>query len=192
MVRLFRARRSAFSLALMIGAPAAVAAPGNDIKDNIYPPWQGGANNDAVDRGLEFTVPEVGRPRRFSRRSDGCQARALCRRQLFLRNGPAGRRIRARAPRLQGTHLLGDDPARLVGQADRRRGHHYGRQHDLDCKGRCLSCRTAQSEGDDRRRADWSGRPYLMSRTRSPSWCQRAIRRISPALAISARPASGS
>ncbi|MGO8711875.1 MAG: molybdate ABC transporter substrate-binding protein [Rhizomicrobium sp.] len=43
----------------MIGAPAAVAAPGNDIKDNIYPPWQGGANNDAVDRGLEFTVPEA-------------------------------------------------------------------------------------------------------------------------------------
>jgi molybdate transport system substrate-binding protein len=25
----------------------------------IYPPWQHGANNDAVDRGLEFTVPEV-------------------------------------------------------------------------------------------------------------------------------------
>jgi ABC-type molybdate transport system substrate-binding protein len=24
-----------------------------------FPPWQGGANNDATDRGLEFTVPEV-------------------------------------------------------------------------------------------------------------------------------------
>lgn len=28
-------------------------------KDEIYPPWQHGANNDALNRGLEFTVPEV-------------------------------------------------------------------------------------------------------------------------------------
>ncbi len=27
--------------------------------DSIFPPWQHGANNDAVDRGLEFTVPEA-------------------------------------------------------------------------------------------------------------------------------------
>src|SRR6516162_11842634 len=25
----------------------------------IFPPWQHGANNDAIKRGLEFTVPEV-------------------------------------------------------------------------------------------------------------------------------------
>jgi molybdate transport system substrate-binding protein len=30
----------------------AMAAP-------IYPPWQHGRNNDALDRGLEFTIPEV-------------------------------------------------------------------------------------------------------------------------------------
>jgi hypothetical protein len=29
------------------------------FKDEIYPPWQHGANNDALERGLEFTVPEV-------------------------------------------------------------------------------------------------------------------------------------
>jgi molybdate transport system substrate-binding protein len=28
-------------------------------RPEVYPPWQHGANNDAVDRGLEFTVPEV-------------------------------------------------------------------------------------------------------------------------------------
>jgi molybdate transport system substrate-binding protein len=28
-------------------------------KPEVYPPWQHGANNDAIDRGLEFTVPEV-------------------------------------------------------------------------------------------------------------------------------------
>ncbi|WP_371418547.1 substrate-binding domain-containing protein [Acidisoma sp. S159] len=27
--------------------------------ESIFPPWQHGANNDAVDRGFEFTVPEV-------------------------------------------------------------------------------------------------------------------------------------
>jgi ABC-type molybdate transport system substrate-binding protein len=27
--------------------------------DSIFPPWQHGANNDAVDRGVEFTVPEA-------------------------------------------------------------------------------------------------------------------------------------
>ena len=28
-------------------------------KEQIFPPWQHGANDDAVDRGFEFTVPEV-------------------------------------------------------------------------------------------------------------------------------------
>jgi molybdate transport system substrate-binding protein len=28
-------------------------------KEDIFPPWQQGANNDAVRRGLDFTVPEV-------------------------------------------------------------------------------------------------------------------------------------
>jgi len=34
-------------------------APGSDLKGSVYPPWQGGGNNDVVDRGLQFTVPEV-------------------------------------------------------------------------------------------------------------------------------------
>ncbi len=33
---------------------AAAAAP-----SDVFPPWQHGENNDAVNRGLEFTVPEV-------------------------------------------------------------------------------------------------------------------------------------
>jgi len=33
--------------------------PAYDLKamEAIYPPWQHGTNNDAIDRGLEFTVP---------------------------------------------------------------------------------------------------------------------------------------
>ena len=29
------------------------------MTSSIYPPWQNGRNNDALDRGLEFTIPEV-------------------------------------------------------------------------------------------------------------------------------------
>lgn len=42
-------------LALLLGAAPAAARAG----DEVFPPWQGGANNDAADRGLAFTVPEV-------------------------------------------------------------------------------------------------------------------------------------
>jgi ABC-type molybdate transport system substrate-binding protein len=34
--------------------PAAAKVP-----ESVFPPWQHGANNDAIDRGLGFTVPEV-------------------------------------------------------------------------------------------------------------------------------------
>jgi ABC-type molybdate transport system substrate-binding protein len=29
------------------------------FRDALYPPWQHGANNDSVERGLDFTVPEI-------------------------------------------------------------------------------------------------------------------------------------
>src|SRR5579862_5025900 len=38
---------------------AAAEPPLCAIADGLYPPWQHGANNDAIDRGLEFTVPEA-------------------------------------------------------------------------------------------------------------------------------------
>ncbi len=41
--------------ALVAPLPAARAAS----SDAIFPPWQHGQNNDATDRGLAFTVPEV-------------------------------------------------------------------------------------------------------------------------------------
>ena len=59
-------KRSLLSVALVaaLSAPALAqvqtppAAPTRD-SDAIFPPWQHGRNNDAVDRGLEFTVPQV-------------------------------------------------------------------------------------------------------------------------------------
>jgi molybdate transport system substrate-binding protein len=36
------------------------AQPAASVWDeSVYPPWQHGANNDALDRGLEFTVPDA-------------------------------------------------------------------------------------------------------------------------------------
>lgn len=46
------------SALLLLAGPAA-AAPMRGKAPPPYPPWQGGRNNDAIDRGLEFTVPEV-------------------------------------------------------------------------------------------------------------------------------------
>ena len=38
---------------------AAAPAGADRLPESLYPPWQHGANNDAVDRGLEFTVPDA-------------------------------------------------------------------------------------------------------------------------------------
>ncbi len=43
--------------ALPLTVCARAAAP--EDKTDVFPPWQGGANNDAEARGLQFTVPEA-------------------------------------------------------------------------------------------------------------------------------------
>lgn len=50
--RLFRAMALA---AMAIAAPAAAQA----VSDSVYPPWQHGENNDSIDRGVDFTVPQI-------------------------------------------------------------------------------------------------------------------------------------
>ncbi|GAN76988.1 substrate-binding domain-containing protein [Acidisphaera rubrifaciens] len=42
------------ALALPLALPAMAQPP-----EDVFPPWQNGANNDATPRGLSFTVPEV-------------------------------------------------------------------------------------------------------------------------------------
>jgi molybdate transport system substrate-binding protein len=42
----------------LLAAPPAGADPRRDA-DRIFPPWQGGANAPARDKGLEFTVHEA-------------------------------------------------------------------------------------------------------------------------------------
>jgi ABC-type molybdate transport system substrate-binding protein len=43
---------------LALAGTSAHSAPA-ETNPHIYPPWQNGRNNDAVERGLQFTVPEV-------------------------------------------------------------------------------------------------------------------------------------
>ena len=59
--------RTALTMAFALAATAAVtavslttgaAATDAPPQQSLFPPWQNGTNNDAVDRGLEFTVPE--------------------------------------------------------------------------------------------------------------------------------------
>ena len=57
--------RFLFALSLLMisfaGQPTALAqtSPADRLKalEAIYPPWQRGRNNDAIHRGLDFTVP---------------------------------------------------------------------------------------------------------------------------------------
>jgi molybdate transport system substrate-binding protein len=48
---------AALSAALFL--PLAVHAAEHRPHDSIFPPWQHGENNDATQRGLSFTIPEV-------------------------------------------------------------------------------------------------------------------------------------
>ncbi|MHB8283060.1 MAG: substrate-binding domain-containing protein [Caulobacteraceae bacterium] len=47
----------AATLGLTLVRPAAAAVPVHH--ESIFPPWQHGKNNDALNRGLEFTIPQV-------------------------------------------------------------------------------------------------------------------------------------
>jgi molybdate transport system substrate-binding protein len=62
------AARFAWSLIAIAMLLPALSAAGEDVKGRseaaryqreVFPPWQKGENNDALKRGLEFTVPEV-------------------------------------------------------------------------------------------------------------------------------------
>ena len=66
--RLLRSLVVAAAGSMLVAAPALAqtkfegwhgkAQPPN-YQDDVFPPWQHGENNDAINRGLEFTVPEV-------------------------------------------------------------------------------------------------------------------------------------
>jgi ABC-type molybdate transport system substrate-binding protein len=47
-----------FLLLLPLISPAQTA-PAAASDESLYPPWQHGRNNDAIDRGLQFTVPDA-------------------------------------------------------------------------------------------------------------------------------------
>jgi molybdate transport system substrate-binding protein len=63
MPKLSRGALVAFALGLVFATAASAqetgAAAGPRYPDDIFPPWQHGANNDAINRGFDFTVPEV-------------------------------------------------------------------------------------------------------------------------------------
>jgi molybdate transport system substrate-binding protein len=57
-----RMRKTALAAAVLAAAlflPLAARAAEPVQSDTIFPPWQHGENNDAIQRGLSFTVPQV-------------------------------------------------------------------------------------------------------------------------------------
>ena len=59
MIRQFKRALLGAALCACLGAPVLAQTTGAANQDSQVPPWQHGANNDAVDRGLEFTVPQI-------------------------------------------------------------------------------------------------------------------------------------
>lgn len=57
MSNLLRCAAIGVAAALVFALPA--AAQSQRAKEDVFPPWQKGANNDVAERGLEFTVPGV-------------------------------------------------------------------------------------------------------------------------------------
>lgn len=53
-----RTPRAVLAAWLCCASALALAAPA-DTDARLFPPWQDGRNNDAIHRGLEFTVPQV-------------------------------------------------------------------------------------------------------------------------------------
>ena len=66
---LYRFLFSCLACALLAGPVLAEESTGKTLpsmckqpprfEENTLPPWQGGSNNDATDRGLVFTIPEI-------------------------------------------------------------------------------------------------------------------------------------
>jgi ABC-type molybdate transport system substrate-binding protein len=46
-------------ITVLIGTAASASGQSKEQNLGVYPPWQHGENNDVLDRGFEFTVPEV-------------------------------------------------------------------------------------------------------------------------------------
>ena len=142
--------------------------------------------------GFDFTVPEVDDLADFHGDLDRSEARALCRRQLFLRDGAAGAGVRGRSSRIQGAHLLGNDSAGAARQADRGGRPHHRRQHDLDGEARRLSCRPREGERVDRAGpADRTRRALRHQRSHDHGAQGQSGARHRPRRSRQARPASG-
>lgn len=55
---IMRKALQSIALAALLSAPA-LAEDASVPQDQVFPPWQHGQNNDAIDRGFDFTVPPV-------------------------------------------------------------------------------------------------------------------------------------
>jgi molybdate transport system substrate-binding protein len=54
-----RGKWVSLAAAVLLLATQSALAEDAASKPNIFPPWQHGENNDAIDRGVEFTVPQI-------------------------------------------------------------------------------------------------------------------------------------
>ena len=85
----------------------------------VFPPWQNGANNDAADRGLDFTVPEVDVMADFHGNLDDPKLVLFVGGNYFFAMAPLVKAFEAEHPEYKG-HLFWETipPGLLVKQMD--------------------------------------------------------------------------
>ena len=59
LLSLARAARALMAGAVLMAAAQSALDQAPAPEPNVFPPWQRGANNDALDRGVDFTVPQI-------------------------------------------------------------------------------------------------------------------------------------
>jgi hypothetical protein len=93
----------------------------------VYPPWQQGRNNDALDRGLQFTIPEVDNLADFHGDLTAPKLVLYVGGNYFFAMAPPRGSLRRGAPGLSGPIVLGNHPPGTTGRADQVKRAHHGR-----------------------------------------------------------------
>ena len=132
-------RLGILACALALSGSVALNAWAQTGSGVIYPPWQGGANNPALEKGLEFTVAEIDNLPDFHGNLNESEARDVLRRQLVLSLAPLVAKFEASYPQYRGRIYFETLPPGLLVRQLRNGGTGHGRQHDLERSSRMSS-----------------------------------------------------
>ena len=121
----------------------AVEKPAADVQESVFPPWQHGANNDAIDRGLGFTVPEVDDLADLHGDLDAPKLALYVGGNYFFAMAPLVKAFEVEHPEYKGHVYWETLPPGLLAT-------HHRRKYDVDCEAGRILGRPEEGEWVDR------------------------------------------